>query len=253
MGFVNVEPRLIGKGSRKGHAADLRFAPDGSVDVLFNNAVFEHLYVGQQLRALREWRRVLAPDGAIVCIGIPDFESIVRAYLAGKDEPGPATLDLSDVYRYTHGDPEGGTLVDWAKWRPDRHLDRAPKEWLPQLHKSLFDATTLGGLFETAGLIPTVIRYLHPADTMPLTIGVIAGHQTVDVDAGLAAIPGIDDFVVAGSVRTVEGTWASDPMARRALMEENGRYSAVERSARWTRRTYRSARAVMGRTLSRAD
>src|SRR6478752_6702851 len=81
------------------------------------------------------------------------------------------------VYRYTHGEPEVGTLVDWGTWRPDRNLDRAPKEWLPQLHKSLFDAATLGGLFEAAGLAPTIIRYRHPADRVDLTIGAIAGHH----------------------------------------------------------------------------
>ena len=80
-GFVNVEPRPIGAGSQKGHAADLRFARDQSVEVLFSNAVVEHLYLGQQVGALREWTRVLAPDGVIVCIGIPDFEVIARLYL----------------------------------------------------------------------------------------------------------------------------------------------------------------------------
>lgn len=252
-GFVNVEPRRIGKESRKGHAADLGFAADGTVDVLFNNAVFEHLYVGQQLRALREWNRVLAPDGMIVCIGIPDFESIVRCYLAGKDATGPGRLDLSDVYRYTHGDPEQGTLVDWARWRPDRNLDRAPKEWLPQLHKSLFDATTLGGLFEHAGLVPSVIRYRHPSDAHDITIGVVAGHHALDPADGLAAVPGIDQFVVVDSVQVVRATWSADPMARRARIEDAGRYGLVERTVRRTRRTYRSARAVVGRSLSRAS
>jgi SAM-dependent methyltransferase len=250
-GFVNVEPRRIGKDSRKGHAADLSFAPDGTVDVLFNNAVFEHLYVGQQLRALREWKRVLAPEGVVACIGIPDFESIVRRYLAGKDGDGGA-LDLSDVYRYTHGDPEQGTLVDWGTWRPDRNLDRAPKEWLPQLHKSLFDAATLGGLFETVGLVPTIIRYRHPADRYEITIGAIAGHRAIDPVPALREIPGIEQFVDLDTVRVVEGSWTADPMARRARIEDAGRYGVVERAARRTRRTYRSARAIVSRGLRRA-
>lgn len=251
-GFTNVEPRPIGAGSRKGHAADLGFACDGSVDVIFNNAVFEHLYVGQQVSALREWRRVLADDGVVVCIGIPDFETIARLYLAAVSDPGAPEFDLSDVYRFTHGDPEQGTLVNWQRWRPDRHLDRAPKEWLPQLHKALFDAPNLARLFELAGFDATIIRYRFPTDDHDLTIGAVAGRQPQPVGTSLARVPGVERFVDLATVEVVRVPEGSSAMARQAAAEDRGRYGSVERAARQVRRTYRSTRAVLARTLTGA-
>ena len=71
---------------------------------------------------LRRVRQALAADGVCCYIGIPYFPAIARLYV----ERGPGTasdvFDLYNVYRYTHGDPEGQ-----AAW------------WLGQLHKSLFD------------------------------------------------------------------------------------------------------------------
>jgi hypothetical protein len=79
--------RSIGRDSRRGHAGDLSFASDGTVEVLFSHAVFEHVYPAHRLTVLREWRRVVAPEGVIICLGLPDFEAIAKAYLAG----GPGT------------------------------------------------------------------------------------------------------------------------------------------------------------------
>ena len=82
-GFTNVDIRPIGRDVRRGHAGDLRFAGDGSVEVIFAHAVFEHVFPAHHLKVLREWKRVLAPGGAIVLIGISDFEDIARLYLDG--------------------------------------------------------------------------------------------------------------------------------------------------------------------------
>lgn len=54
----------------RGDAYDLPLA-DGSVDVVINRMVFWTLY--DPPRALREWRRVLAPDGRIVVIDALHF------------------------------------------------------------------------------------------------------------------------------------------------------------------------------------
>jgi hypothetical protein len=244
-GFVNVEPRPLGARARKGHAADLGFAGNESVDVLFSNAVFEHLYLGQQIGALREWRRVLAPDGVVVCIGIPDFEVIARLYLDGAT-PGSVSerFDLFEVYRYTHGEPEQGTHVNWSRWQPDRHLNRAPHEWLPQLHKSLFDAPTLSGLFDAAGLQAAVIRYCHPSDTYRLNLGAIAGHAPPNIDDALARIPGIERFLVLSTVERLEVAPDVGGIAKRAVFESEARVGALHRAARQARRSYRSIRAL---------
>jgi len=248
-GFVNVEPRSFGTRSRRGHAADLRFAEDGSVTELFNNAVFEHLYLGQQVGAIREWARVLAPDGVIVSLGIPDFATIARLYLDpdARGSLGPS-FDLFEVYRYTHGHPEGTSHVNWSRWRPDRRLNRAPDEWLPQLHKSLFDVDTVYSLFHGTGLEVAVIRYCHPTDTHALNLGAIAGHGLVDIDEALSRIPTIERFVVLPTVERMQPDPARAGLAGQAVAEHAARVSALERMARRARRGYRTFRAASTRT-----
>ena len=125
-GFVSLDVRPVGHGVRRGHAGDLSFAADGSVQVLFVNAVFEHVFLAHHLRVLREWRRVLASNGAIVCLGIPDFESIARLYLDRATGIVSERFDLFNVYRYTHGSPEMETVPLWSRWDPAWHVNSGP-------------------------------------------------------------------------------------------------------------------------------
>lgn len=177
-GFVNVEPRATTQPNyHRGHAFDLSFAPDDSVDVVFANAVFEHLYVCQIGLAIREWLRVLKPAGVAVMLGIPDFETICRLYLDKAPGITQPTFDIFEAYRYTHGFPEA--MIDpriWPQWSPSEHLNDAPMGWLPQLHKAVFDAELLKQLF-TAGGFETVkvLRYAWPGETHKLNLGVVTG------------------------------------------------------------------------------
>lgn len=52
-GFTNVDIRPVPGVDIVGHAGDLRGVPDGSVETIFSSAFFEHLFVAQQLPALR--------------------------------------------------------------------------------------------------------------------------------------------------------------------------------------------------------
>ncbi|MGS7457370.1 hypothetical protein, partial [Mycobacterium tuberculosis] len=66
-------------------------------------------------------------------------------------------FDLENVYRYTHGAPEG---VSW---------------WLEQLHKSLFDAEEVEQLLTAAGFRHYVIfNYSFLNEKMNLNLGFIA-------------------------------------------------------------------------------
>ena len=150
-GFLGVDVRPNGPGVRRGHAADLSFAPDGSVDVLFSHAVFEHVFPAHHLSVLREWRRVTAPNGAIVMTGIPNFEVVARLYLEEAQGVYSDRFDLHHVYRYTHGHPEMEAVPLWSRWNPARRPNSAPPGYVPQLHKALFDTTYLGHLFAVAG------------------------------------------------------------------------------------------------------
>jgi len=78
----DIAPRMLSKAREKAHAAGVpaRFArgdaydlplADGSVDVVVSRMVFWTLH--DPARALREWRRVLAPGGRVVVIDALHF------------------------------------------------------------------------------------------------------------------------------------------------------------------------------------
>lgn len=204
-GFENVDIRAVGDDVRHGHAGDLSFAADGTVDVLFSHAVFEHVYPAHQLAVLREWRRVLAPGGAVVCLGIPDFEAVAAAYVAGARGATGPTFDLFEVYRYTHGHPEHQTTVAWPDWDPAEHVDEMPPGYTPQLHKGLFDVRHLSSLLARVGFEASILRYAYPGEAPEISLGFVAGkgcgdHKTAE--QRLLAIPDVDRFM-----RTETLTW----------------------------------------------
>jgi SAM-dependent methyltransferase len=167
-GFVNVEPRATTQPNyRWGHAYDLSFAEDESVDVIFGNAFFEHLYLCQVGLAITEWKRVLRPDGQLVILGIPDFARIARLYLDKAPGITLPTFDIFEVYRYTHGFPEAS--IDprvWPDWSPSQHLNDAPMDWLPQLHKGIYDSGLLFDLFHHGGFDDIMVAsYAWPGET----------------------------------------------------------------------------------------
>lgn len=161
-GYVNIDYRPTPAADV---AMDLSLPPlaAGSVSLAFSNAFFEHLHRPARAPHLRRVREALAPGGACCYIGIPYFPNIARLYLErGPGTAGPV-FDLYNVYRYTHGDPEGQQA-----W------------WIGQLHKSLFDADEVAGLLDAAGFSSYVMfSYGYPNDTneVPVTMGFYATAQ----------------------------------------------------------------------------
>ncbi len=144
-------------------------------------------------------------------------------------------FDLFNVYRYTHGEPEQTTVIPWADWRPEAHPDSAPPGWVPQLHKSLFDAGYLGSLFEAGGFSATVFHYTYPGEEHPLNLGAIAaiaGRGAVPSDLGsvrdcLARVPQIDRCVVLDSLR-IDGS----PRRAEGLLDYGARLAATPATPR---------------------
>jgi hypothetical protein len=217
-GFINVDIRSLGKDVRRGHASNLKFAPDHSVSVLFTHAVFEHVFVAQRLRALREWKRVTAPDGVIVCLGLPDFETIARLYLDGATGIVGDRFDLFNVYRYTHGDPDG-EVTRWRRWDPALHPDSAPSGYVPQLHKGLFDQSHLAGLLRSADIRAEMFRYAYPNEVHALSLGFVArgDGEYIEVVDGLAALPDIGRFVNVDSIQVLSNETVGDEMTDRVI------------------------------------
>jgi SAM-dependent methyltransferase len=189
-GWLNVDARPL-RGVTVGSATRLP-VPDGSVEVLYSHAVFEHLYFPHHVSAMREWTRVLAPSGVAIAIGVPDFEAVCRLYLAKAEGLCGPVYNLWEAYRHTHGSPD--VFVDnvWATWNPSATPDRAPAGWLPQLHKALFDSESLRLLLDTCGIDGTVFGYAYPLEPRHvMTLGFIIGGG-IDV---LHDIPGIESVV----------------------------------------------------------
>ena len=163
-GFVNIDARPT---DAVDVAMDLSLPPlaDGSVSLAFSNAFFEHLYRSEREPHLRRIRRALATDGVCCYMGIPYFRNIARLYVErGAGTAGPV-FDLFNVYRYTHGNPEGQQA-----W------------WLGQLHKSLFDEEEVAALLAQSGFGGYVMFcYAYPGDVneVPVTMGFYATREAI--------------------------------------------------------------------------
>jgi hypothetical protein len=139
-----------------------------TAEACFSSAFFEHLRRSDRVVHLRMVREALAPDGFVCYLGMPDFRAIARLYLEqGPGIVGPV-FDLHNVYRYTHGDPEG--VVD------------TPEEYFAQLHKSLFDGEEIQRLLGDAGFPSYVVfSYIFPGESEPVSLGFYATKQPVEV------------------------------------------------------------------------
>jgi SAM-dependent methyltransferase len=207
-GFTGVDIRPNGPDVQRGHAGDLSFAADESVEVLFSHAVFEHVFRAHHLRVLREWRRVLAPGGSIVTIGLGDFEAIARLYLDGAPGVYSDRFDLHHVYRFTHGDPEMEAVPLWSRWDPAKKPNGAPPGFVPQLHKALFDSTYVALLLEEARLEGVQFSYVFCGEEYRHNLGFVAGGASVE--EGLSLIPGIENYVRLETVELVTPRWPSE-------------------------------------------
>lgn len=230
-GFTSVDVRPI-LGGKRGHAGDLSFVTDGAVDVLFVNAVFEHVYLAHHLAVLREWGRVLAADGVIVALGVPDFEVVARLYLDRQRGILGDRFDLYHVYRYSHGSPEIFTRPVWATWDPSEKEDCGPPGFLPQLHKTLFDCNYLSMLLRKAALSGRIFRYAYPGESYKLNLGFVIGSSPED---GLGLIPNIEEFVRLETVEDVDSD-ASDP---ELLLDEAAKLDLLRPLSRWKQAWYR--------------
>jgi ubiquinone/menaquinone biosynthesis C-methylase UbiE len=77
---AGVEPELV-----RGYAQALPF-PDGSFDLVLSSLMLHHLDTPTKRSALREWRRVLAPGGALVLVdfGVARSRALRALLWAGK-------------------------------------------------------------------------------------------------------------------------------------------------------------------------
>ena len=135
-----------------------------SVDFIFSNAFFEHLWKQSQKNHLASVRYLLKKEGVLLYMGIPYFPEIAHCYLEElpPTQPGESKFNLYNAYRYTHGDPDLGDMY--------------------QIHKSLFDEYNVTDLLRQVEFSNYFIFiYGHPKDATPhrVTMGFCAGDSYI--------------------------------------------------------------------------
>lgn len=143
---------------------DLSYFNDSSVDEIFMNAVFEHIYNYEQIPALKEWLRILKPNGKLIIDSIPDFDTVIQAYIKSEraNSPDKEIFDLEEVIRYTHG----------AYTRDNK---------LGQIHKDIFTINKVKELLTTAGFkIQNIKNVTWKDEPIPCNINLIATKPIID-------------------------------------------------------------------------
>lgn len=84
-GFINVDGAEVCFGKKPDVVSDARSLPfpDNYADEIHCIHGIEHFYIWETPDLLREWRRVLKPDGLLV-IECPDIEKILDMWANGK-------------------------------------------------------------------------------------------------------------------------------------------------------------------------
>ena len=154
-GYINID--LYNQSADiKLDITDLPYFEDNSVEEIFLNAVFEHLYTFEQNRALKEWYRILKPGGLLRIDSLPDFDEIIKAYINKTKGHIKETFDLYEVTRYTHG-------------------DYLPENRIGQMHKDLFTKEKIKNLLENAGFVISKIESVcWGHEPNPVNINIIA-------------------------------------------------------------------------------
>jgi SAM-dependent methyltransferase len=127
-GWINVDTNPALGPDVVADVHDLVDFADGSVDVIEANHLFEHLTHHDARRALREWRRVLRPDGELF-LELPDLEACLRILGRYTDDRG---YDLG--------------LIGIHGWPP-----MVEEEGVPQIHKWSWTRRALAAELASAG------------------------------------------------------------------------------------------------------
>jgi predicted SAM-dependent methyltransferase len=161
VGWINADIRPTGATDV---VVDLSRPELSAAEACFSSAFFEHLRRRDRTIHLRAVHESLTSDGFVCYLGMPDFRAIARLYLdQGPGIVGPV-FDLYNVYRYTHGDPEGAADT--------------PEEYLAQLHKSLFDVEEIRRLLRDAGFPSHVVfSYVFSGEPEPVSLGFYATKE----------------------------------------------------------------------------
>jgi len=83
-GFKHVDLQDLEHIDYKTSVDDLHFAENNSVDLIYSAHVLEHFGRNEYKNVLKEWYRVLKPNG-ILRVSVPSFNSVVKYYTTKED------------------------------------------------------------------------------------------------------------------------------------------------------------------------
>ena len=84
-GYIHIDKEEYPHIDYVGDATDLKeLFNDNSVDLIYASHLFEHVMRKDVDSVLKEWYRVLKPNG-ILRLAVPDFEALVKIYQEYKD------------------------------------------------------------------------------------------------------------------------------------------------------------------------
>ena len=84
-GFRHLDARAFPHVDYVGRAEDLSMFDDDSVEEIYACHILEHFPRAAIADVLKEWYRVLLPDGGILRVAVPDFEAIADEYRVAKE------------------------------------------------------------------------------------------------------------------------------------------------------------------------
>lgn len=156
-GFVNIDNRTTPATDLVAPAWGLQSVPDGIVEYIYTRHMLEHLSPVDARRALKEWRRVLAPDGVLHVV-VPDIAFHARQLLG--------------LSRSGNADQEAHALAGFYGWQRDVEHD---------VHRWGYTPTSLLRLLAECGFARTEegIASLVERDTAPWHINLRATPAAV--------------------------------------------------------------------------
>lgn len=161
-----------------GPANNLAICAHESVDLIFSNAVFEHLELNEYNSIFSEWKRVLSKDGSVVCLGIPDFYYLCKLYLLDF-------FDENELYRFGLGVIEDKNNMSLYK---------------AQIHKRFFSKKILTEIFESQFNSVIVFNYCYPSEDYAVNLGVVASNSVANINI-MYSIPTLHDYINMDTIR----------------------------------------------------
>ena len=125
-GFIHVDLDDYPHIDYKTDISDLSMFQDSYADLIYSSHTLEYFDRFDVLNVLKEWRRVLKPDGTLR-VAVPDFEALVRVYQDSKD--------LGKIIGPLYG----------------RMLIKTPDGEKKFYHKTVYDFASLKNVLETSG------------------------------------------------------------------------------------------------------